>query len=36
MDTDQIPTELIKAGGETLRSEIQKFIRCVWNKEELP
>jgi hypothetical protein len=24
--TDQIPAELIKAGGETLRSEIQKLI----------
>jgi hypothetical protein len=26
---------LIKAGGETLCSEIQKFICSIWNKEEL-
>jgi hypothetical protein len=34
--TDQIPAELIKAGGETLYSEIQRLICCIWNKEELP
>jgi hypothetical protein len=34
--TDQIPTELIKAEGETLYSEIHKLICCIWNKEELP
>jgi hypothetical protein len=34
--TDQIPAELIKAGGETLCSEIHKVICSVWNKEELP
>jgi hypothetical protein len=34
--TDQIPAELIKAGGETLYSEIHKLICCIWNKEELP
>jgi hypothetical protein len=34
--TDQIPAELIKAGGETLRSAIHKRIHCIWNKEELP
>jgi hypothetical protein len=34
--TDQIPAELIKAGGETLYSEIHGFICCIWNKEELP
>jgi hypothetical protein len=34
--TDQIPAELIKAGGETVNSEIHKFICSVWNKEELP
>jgi hypothetical protein len=33
---DQIPAELIKAGGETLYSEIQRLICCIWNKEELP
>jgi hypothetical protein len=32
---DQIPAELIQAGGNTLRSEIHKLINCVWNKEEL-
>jgi hypothetical protein len=34
--SDQIPAELIQAGGETLRSEIHKLINSVWNKEELP
>jgi hypothetical protein len=34
--TDQIPTELIKAGGETLYSDIHKLICSIWNKEELP
>jgi hypothetical protein len=29
---DQIPTELIKAGGRT----IHKLIISIWNKEELP
>ena len=33
---DQIPAELIKAGGTTIRFEIQKHIICIWNKEELP
>jgi hypothetical protein len=33
---DQIPAELIQAGGETLRLEIHKLIRLIWNKEELP
>jgi hypothetical protein len=33
---DQIPAELIQAGGETLRSEILKLIKLFWNKEELP
>jgi hypothetical protein len=32
---DEIPAELIQAGGETLRSEIHKLTRLVWNKEEL-
>jgi hypothetical protein len=27
--------ELIKAGGETLGSEIHKLIRCKWSKEGL-
>jgi hypothetical protein len=34
--TDQISAELIKAGGETLYSEIHRLICCIWNKEELP
>jgi hypothetical protein len=33
--TDQIPAELIQAGGNTLRSEIHTLITCIWNKEEL-
>jgi hypothetical protein len=35
-DTNQISAELIKAGGETLNSEIHRLICFVWNKEELP
>jgi hypothetical protein len=34
--TDNIPAELIKAGGETLNSEIHRLICCIWNKEKLP
>jgi hypothetical protein len=34
--TNQIPAKLIKAGGETLCSEVRKLICSVWNKEELP
>jgi len=33
---DQIPAEVIKAEGKTIRSEIHKLIFSVWNKEELP
>jgi len=33
---DQIPAELIKAGGRTVCYEIHKLIISVWNKEELP
>jgi hypothetical protein len=33
---DQIPEELIQAGGETLRSEIHKLIKLIWNTEKLP
>jgi hypothetical protein len=33
---DQIPAELIQAGGETLRSEIHNLIKLISNKEELP
>jgi hypothetical protein len=33
---DQIPAELIKAGGRTIGSEIHKLTNSIWNKEELP
>jgi len=33
---DQIPTEMIKAGGRIIRFEICKFIISIWNKGELP
>jgi hypothetical protein len=35
-DSDQIPAELIQAGGEILLSSIIKLINYVSNKEELP
>ena len=34
--TDQIPAELIKAGGRTIRYAIYKLFIATWNKEELP
>jgi hypothetical protein len=34
--TNQIPAELIKAGGETLYSGIHRLICSIWNKEEFP
>jgi hypothetical protein len=34
--SDQIPAELIQAGGEMLLSAIHKLIYSIWNKEELP
>jgi hypothetical protein len=33
--SDQIPTEMFQPVGETIRSEIQKLINYIWNKEEL-
>ena len=33
---DQIPAELIKAGGRTIHSESHELINSIWNKEELP
>ena len=33
---DQIPAELIKAGGGTIRCAIYKLIIAILNKEELP
>ena len=32
---DQIPAQLTKAGGRTIRSAIHKLIISIWNKEEL-
>jgi len=32
--TDQIPAELIKAGGGTLCSEIHKLINSIWHHQE--
>jgi hypothetical protein len=32
---DQIRAELVQVGGETLRSEIHKLIKLIWNKKEL-
>jgi hypothetical protein len=34
--SDQIPAELIQAGGEILLSAIRKLINSVWNKDKLP
>jgi hypothetical protein len=34
--TDQIPAELVKAGGEILCAGIHRLIRSIWNTEELP
>jgi hypothetical protein len=36
LDIDQIPAELIKAGGRTIHSEHHKLINSIWKKEELP
>jgi len=33
---DQIPAEMIKARGKTIRCVIHKLIISIWNKEELP
>jgi len=33
---DQIPAELIKAGGRKIRSEITKLINSIWNKKKFP
>jgi hypothetical protein len=33
--TDQIPAELIKPGGRTIRSDIHKVNYSIWNKEDL-
>jgi hypothetical protein len=36
LDIDQIPTEMIQVGGNTLRSQIHNLINSIWNKEQLP
>jgi hypothetical protein len=36
LGSDEIPAELIQAGGEILLPAINKLINSVWNKEELP
>jgi hypothetical protein len=36
LGNDQIPAELIQAGGEILVSAIHKLIHSIWNNEELP
>ena len=33
---DQIPAEMIKAGGKTIRSKFHKLINSIFNKEEFP
>jgi hypothetical protein len=33
--SNQISTEVIQAGGNTLRSEVHKLINSVWNKEDV-
>jgi hypothetical protein len=35
-DIDQIPAELIKAGGSKICSEIHKLTNSICNKKELP
>ncbi|PNF18055.1 hypothetical protein B7P43_G06939, partial [Cryptotermes secundus] len=34
--SEQIPAELIQAGGEILRSKIHNLITSIWHKETLP
>jgi len=33
---DQIPAEMIKAGGRAICYEIRKLIISIWNKKEFP
>jgi len=35
-EIDNIPAELIKAGGTALIKELHKLIGVIWRKEELP
>jgi hypothetical protein len=32
---DQIPAELIQAGGESLHTEIHKLSKLIWNKKRI-
>jgi hypothetical protein len=34
--SNQIPAELIQAGGEILHSKIHELINSIWNTEKLP
>jgi hypothetical protein len=34
--TDQIPAEVIQAGGTAFHSEIHELNSSIWNEEELP
>jgi hypothetical protein len=34
--SDQIPAELIQAGGKILRSKFHHLINSIWNWKELP
>jgi hypothetical protein len=34
--TNEIPAELIKAWGRTIRNEIHELINSIWSKQELP
>lgn len=33
---DKIPTDVIQAGSNTLRSDIQELFNCIWKRKELP
>jgi hypothetical protein len=33
--SDQIPAELVKAGGSTIRCEIHKVSISIWNRDEV-
>jgi len=33
---DQIPAEMIKAGGRTIQSKIHKLNHSIWNEEKFP
>jgi hypothetical protein len=34
--SNEIPAELIEAGGEIIWFQINKLINSIWNKEEYP